>query len=117
MTHRGRGHGRGQGRRQENDKDVNDLTTMVARVDAIEATKRRGTAQVIREDNDDDEELETIIEEHEEQMTMEETMIKFISNIGSKPKLDTHVYSGSLNSEELIVWIGEMETNLWVWID
>ena len=42
-------------------------------------------------------------------MTMEERMIKAISSIGGKPKLDTHVYSGSLNPEELIDWIGEME--------
>ena len=31
-------------------------------------------------------------------------------NIGGKPKLDTHVYSRSLNLEELIDWIGVLES-------
>lgn len=33
----------------------------------------------------------------EEQITMKERMIKAIINIGGEPKLDTHVYYGSLN--------------------
>lgn len=36
-------------------------------------------------------------------------MIRAISSIRSKPNLDTHVYSGSLNPEELIECIGEVE--------
>ena len=105
MSHRGIG----RGRRKDNFEDANDLTTMMARIDSIEATQRRGITHVISDDSNDDEELETIREEHEEQMTMEERMIKAISSIGGKPKLDTHVYSGSINPEELIDWIGEME--------
>ena len=36
-------------------------------------------------------------------------MIIAISNIEGKPKLDTSIYSCSLNPEELIDWMGEME--------
>lgn len=36
----------------------------------------------MKDDNGDEEELETIIEEQDEQMTMEERMIKAISSIG-----------------------------------
>ena len=56
--------------------------------------------------NDDDEELETT---REKKMTIKERMVKAISSIGGKPKLDTNVYSSSLNIEELIDCIGEME--------
>ena len=42
-------------------------------------------------------------------MTIEERIIKAISNIKGKPRLDTHVYYNSLNHKELIDWIGEME--------
>ena len=42
-------------------------------------------------------------------MTIEERMIKAINSNGGKPKLDTPIYFGCLNIEELIHWIGEME--------
>ena len=64
---------------------------------------------MVRDGNDDEEELEIIREEQEEKMTTEKRMIKSISSIGGKPKLNTHVYSNSLNPGELIDWIGEME--------
>lgn len=70
MAQRGRVHGRP--RRQENVEDVNDIIVMMrtrmARMDSIEVAQRRGITHVIRDDNDDEEELETI---KEEQMTME----------------------------------------------
>ena len=44
-----------------------------------------------------------------EDMTMEDRMIKAIDNIGGKPRVDTPIYFGSLNPEELIYYIGEME--------
>lgn len=77
----------------------------MARLDAIEAAQRRGIIHVIRDDNDDEEELEIVRDDLEEQMTMEERMLRAIKNIGGKPRLDTPIYFGSLNQEELIDWI------------
>lgn len=112
----GRGHGRGRGRRKENVEDENNLTTMMRtmmpRLDAVEASHRRGITYVMKDDNDDEEELEIIRDDPKEKMTMEERMLKAINNIGGKPRLDTPVYSGSLNPQELIDWIGEMENSL-----
>lgn len=85
------------------------MRTMMARMDAIEATQRRGITHVIRDHNEEEEELETIKEEQEEHMTMEERMIRVINSVGGKPKLDTPIYSNCLNPKELIDWIGEME--------
>ena len=55
---------------------------------------------VMKYDNDDEEELETIKEKQEEQMTMEERMIRDINSIGGKPKVDTLIYYDSLNPKE-----------------
>ena len=113
MVRRGIGHGRGHGRGQENTKNVNELIeimrTMMDRMDAIEATKRRGITHVIRDENVDEEELGIIRDEPEEQMTMEEIILRAINNIGGKPRLDTPIYFDSLNPEELIDWIRKME--------
>ena len=106
MAKRGRGHGRGCGRGQGNVENVNEIIEMmrmmVVRMDSIEEAQRRGIKPMIRDDNDDEEELEIINEELDEKMTMEERMIRAISSIGGKPNLDTLVYSSSLNLKELI---------------
>ena len=95
MAQRGRGRGIGQ----ENEENVNELIEMmmimISRMDSIEVTERRGITHVIRDDNDDEEEVEPVREEREEQMTIEERMIRAINSIGAKPKLDIAVYSGS----------------------
>ena len=81
---------------------------MIDRMDAIEASQRTCSTHVIRDDNND-EEVDTIKEQQEEQITIEQRMIKVINKIGGKPKLDTLVYFGSLNPEELIDQIGEIK--------
>ena len=47
---------------------MNDLTTMMrtmmARLDAIEVDQRRGITHVMKDDSDDEEELETVRKEH-----------------------------------------------------
>ena len=50
---------------------------MMTRMDAIEAGQRRGITHVIRDDNEEEEELETMREEQEERMKMEERITKF----------------------------------------
>ena len=55
---------------------------------------------MIRDDNDDEEGLEIIKEEKEEKRRMEERIIRAISSIGGKPKLDTHIYSSNLYPKE-----------------
>lgn len=111
MTQRGRGCG--IPKRKENTANVIELTemmrTMMARMDVIEAAKRRRITHVIRDDNDGEEEVEPIKKEQEEQMTIEKRMIRAINSVGVKPKLNAHVYSDSLNPKELIDWIREME--------
>jgi hypothetical protein len=72
-------------------------------------SQRRGIAHVVWDINDDEVESKTTREEPKEHVIVEERMIKEINGIGGKPKLDTPVYYGSLNPEELIDWIGEME--------
>ena len=74
---------------------------------SFKETWRRGITHVMNDDNKYQEELETIREELEEWMKMQERVIKSINSIGGK--LDIIIYSGILNPEELIDWIGEME--------
>ena len=86
------------------------VRTMMSRMGAMEATQRRGIAHVVEDTSDDEAELKTMREETKEDMIVEERMIREIKGIGGKPKLATQVYSRSLNIEELIDWIREMET-------
>ena len=80
----------------------------MAIMDAIEATQSIGIAHGMQDNSHDEEETETTREEQEE-MTVEDIMIKAINNIGNKPRIDTPIYFGSFNPKELIDWIGEME--------
>jgi len=73
---------------------------MMTIMDAIEAAQRRGIAQVARDFSND--EAKTKREEQEEQVTVEERMIRAINTIGCKPRLDTLIYSRNLNLKELI---------------
>ena len=54
MVWRGRGCGRPKG--PKNAEDVNDITTMMIRIDVVEASRRRGVTHVIKDDSDDEEE-------------------------------------------------------------
>ena len=68
MTQRRRG--RGRPINTKNVEYVIDLRTMMrtmmARMDAVEASQRRGITHVLRDDSDDEKEEDTIREEQEE---------------------------------------------------
>jgi hypothetical protein len=71
----------------------------------MEATHRRGTDA--REFNDPEIEEEAGQDEGEvsAEDALTERLIKAISRMSSKMKMDIPVYEGSLNAEELLDWI------------
>ena len=69
----------------------------MAIMDVIEATQMRGTAHVLRYNNDDEAKSKTTREEAEENMTVEDRIIKAIKGIGGKPRIDIPIYSISIN--------------------
>jgi hypothetical protein len=99
MVQRGRDHG--ISRRMEGAEDVNDIARMVSKMmvkmDLMKASQRKGIIHVVQNIIDDEVESETTRQEPKEHVTMEEKMIREINIIRGKTKLDTLVYSGSLN--------------------
>jgi hypothetical protein len=50
----------------------------------------------------------TNFEEEEEEEKIEERMIKVVTKVGARPKLEVPMYEGNLNVEELIGWINAL---------
>ena len=67
------------------------------------------------QDNSDDETKSKTTREETKNMAVEDRIIKAIIGIGGKPLIDTLVYAGCLNPEELIDWIREMENFFEFW--
>jgi hypothetical protein len=91
----------------EMERQIRDLR---ARLEEMETTQRRGAgiaefsdSKVEEEDGHDQEEVTA-----EDAST--ERLIRAISRMSSKTKMDIPVYEGSLNAEELLDWIRALDT-------
>jgi hypothetical protein len=52
---------------------------------------------------------ETNFEEEEEEKTTEEKLIKVVTKVGVRPKVEVPIYEGNLNVEEFIDWINSLD--------
>jgi hypothetical protein len=51
----------------------------------------------------------TTSEEEEEEETTEEKLIRVVTKVGARPKVEVPMYEGNLNVEELIDWINALD--------
>jgi hypothetical protein len=91
----------------EMERQIRDLR---ARLEEMETTQRHGADA----GNHSDSEVEEEAGHAEAQVTAEdastERLIRAISKMSSKTKMDIPVYEGSLNAEELLDWIRALDT-------
>ena len=87
------------------------LRALQRQIDALQEQMRRGLNPRRREESEDKEEVEdSDVEEEEEEIDQDQMrLIRAISKIGKRPRVEVPSYSGSLNPEELIDWINELE--------
>jgi hypothetical protein len=71
----------------------------------METTQRRGAGAGEFNNSDVEEEARHDVEEVSTEDASTERLIRAISRMGSKTKMDILVYEGSLNVEELLDWI------------
>jgi hypothetical protein len=105
---------RRRGRRPENpagnaemERQIRDLR---ARLEDMEATQRRGADAGEFSDPEIEEEAGHAEEEVSAEDASTERLIRAISRMSSKTKMDIPTYEGSLNAEELLDWIRAMDT-------
>jgi hypothetical protein len=103
-----------RGRRPENparnaemERQIRDLR---ARLEDMETTQRRGADAEEFSDPEIEEEARQAEEEVSAEDASTERLIRAISRMSSKTKMDILTYEGSLNAEELLDWIRAMDT-------
>jgi hypothetical protein len=88
------------------EREIRDLR---ARLKDMETTQRRTTSAGDLSDSDSE-----VEDEHEEEVAAEdaanEHLIKAISWMGEKTKMDIPIYEGNLDVEELLDWIRALDT-------
>lgn len=89
------------------------MREMRVQLDVVEEDRRRGLNP--RHEDESDDELDHATNQNEEALKKEEEdldqvkMLKAISKIGKRPRIEIENYAGNLNPEELIDWINDME--------
>jgi hypothetical protein len=91
----------------EMERQIRDLR---ARLEDMEATQRRGADAGEFSDPEVEEEAGHAEEEVSAEDASTERLIRAISRMSSKTKMDIPTYEGSLNAEELLDWIRAMDT-------
>jgi hypothetical protein len=91
----------------EMERQIRDLR---ARLEDMEATQRRGADAGEFSDPEIEEEAGHDQEEVTAEDASTERLIKAISRMSSKTKMDIPTYEGSLNAEELLDWIRALDT-------
>jgi hypothetical protein len=91
----------------EIEREMRDLR---ARLEEMETAQRRGVCAADFSDPEIEEEAGHDQEEVTAEDASTERLIKAISRMSSKTKMDIPVYEGSLNAEELLDWIRALET-------
>lgn len=84
------------------------LTQIIAKLDAIETTQRRGVH--LDDVSDDEGELRAPNPNPEHEVEYgEERLLRFLSRVHSKPNVEVTIYDGRLDTNTLLDWISEME--------
>jgi hypothetical protein len=100
---------RRRGRPTGNPEMERQMRDLRARLEEMETTQRRGAGAGDLSDSEVEEEVG-----HEEEVTAEdastERLIKDITRMRSKTKMDIPVYEGSLDAEELLDWTRALDT-------
>jgi hypothetical protein len=100
---------RRRGRPAGNPEMERQMRDLRARLEEMETAQRRGVGAGDLSDSEVEEEAG-----HEEEVTAEdastERLIKAISRMSSKTKMDIPVYEGNLDAEELLDWIRALDT-------
>jgi hypothetical protein len=91
----------------EMERQIRDLR---ARLEEMETTQRRGAGTAEFSDSEVEEEAGHDQEEVNAEDASTERLIRAISRMSSKTKMDIPVYEGSLNAEELLDWIRALDT-------
>jgi hypothetical protein len=91
----------------EMERQIRDLR---ARLEEMETTQRRGAGTAEFSDSEVEEEAGHDQEEVTAEDASTERLIRAISRMSSKTKMDIPVYEGSLNAEELLDWIRALDT-------
>ena len=91
----------------EMERQIRDLR---ARLEDMEATQRRGADAGEFSDPEIEEEAGHDQEEVTAEDASTERLIRAISRMSSKTKMDIPVYEGNLNVEELLDWIRALDT-------
>jgi hypothetical protein len=99
--------GVGQQGNPEMERQIRDLR---ARLEEMETTQRRGAGAGEFSDSEVEEEAGHDAEEVSAEDASTERLIRAISRMSSKTKMDIPVYEGSLNAEELLDWIRALDT-------
>jgi hypothetical protein len=89
------------------ERQIRDLR---ARLEDMEATQRRGADVGEFSDPEMEEEAGHDQEEVTAEDASTERLIRAISRMSSKTKMDIPTYEGSLNAEELLDWIRALDT-------
>jgi hypothetical protein len=101
---------RRRGRPAGNAEIEREMRDLRARLEEMETTQRRGVGAA----EFSDPEIEEEAGHDEEEVTAEdastERLIRAISRMSSKTKMDIPVYEGSLDAEELLDWIRALDT-------
>jgi hypothetical protein len=91
----------------EMERQIQDLRE---RLEEMETTQRRGAGAVDFSDSEVKEEAGHDAGEVSAEDASTERLIRAISRMSSKTKMDLPVYEGSLNAEELLDWIRALDT-------
>ena len=79
------------------------------KMQVLEEKMRRGMNLTIRDESEDEDDVEENAEAESVLNLEEERLFKAISKIGKRPKFEVPTFLGNLNLEELINWINELE--------
>jgi hypothetical protein len=91
----------------EMEQQIRDLR---ARIEEMETTQRHGVGTGEFSDSEVEEEAGHDAEEVTTEDASTERLIRAISRMSSKTKMDIPIYEGSLNTEELLDWIRALDT-------
>jgi hypothetical protein len=99
-----------RGRPTGNDEIEREMRDLRARLEEMETAQRRGVGAAEFSDPEIEEEAGHDQEEIATEDASTERLIRAISRMSSKTKMDIPVYEGSLNAEELLDWIRALDT-------
>jgi hypothetical protein len=101
---------RRRGRPAGNAEIEREMRDLRARLEEMETTQRRGVGAAEFSDPEIEEEAGHAEEEVTAEDASTERLIRAISRMSSKTKMDIPIYEGSLDAEELLDWIRALDT-------